>query len=71
MDNKPVGYFDKATAKKFQKFLVSKNLDHNSVFAINALIVGGWKDDESVGHYGVKLDVPMSFSDWELVKIEN
>lgn len=71
IDNKPVGYFDRATAKKFQKFLQAKNFGSNTVFAVNALIVGGWKDDESTGHYGVKLDAPMDFSQWGLERIED
>ena len=71
IDNKPVGYFDRETAKKFQKFLQAKNFGSNTVFAVNALIVGGWKDDVSTGHYGVKLDAPVDFSQWGLESIED
>ncbi len=71
IDNKIVGYFDRATAKKFHKFLEEKNLNKHVIFAVEAMVVGGWADQYSTGDYGVKLDVPQSLGKWELDRIEN
>nr|DAR57309.1 MAG TPA: HIRAN protein [Caudoviricetes sp.] len=70
INNKLVGYFDRQTAKRFHTYLKNQNLSIDAVFAVNALVVGGWDNRYSRGSYGVKLDVPLSFSDWNLERIE-
>lgn len=63
--NLTVGYFDRTTAKSFQKFLRDNAIPHSAVFEINGLVDGGWKDEHSEGNYGVKLAAPLDFDDWK------
>ena len=53
----PVGYFDKMAAAEFRKALKKTSIG-NTPIQCEALIVGGWKRKNSIGSYGVKLDLP-------------
>jgi hypothetical protein len=48
INGRPVGYLSKGDAAKFIK-------RYDWPISIHALIVGGWKNDENEGHYGVAL----------------
>lgn len=52
-----VGYFDKVDAAEFRKALKKTSIG-NTPIQCDALIVGGWKRKNSVGNYGVRLDLP-------------
>lgn len=68
MQSRVVGYFDKVTAKKFQKYLLDNNLPQTTIFEVDGLINGGWLNEDDEGSYGVKLDAPLYFKDWKLSK---
>ncbi|AVL53804.1 hypothetical protein CEP88_15135 [Roseobacter denitrificans] len=55
IDSKTVGYLSRADARHFRKWFAEQDLGLLGV-AVSAEIVGGWKDHESEGHFGVKLD---------------
>lgn len=57
IDNKTVGYFDRETAKEFKRECQRKGFTDKTTFKANAVVVGGWKDKNSQGSYGVKLDI--------------
>lgn len=57
IDNKIVGYFDRETAKEFKREYQRKGFSDKTTFKANAVVVGGWKDKNSQGSYGVKLDI--------------
>lgn len=69
INQKTVGYFDRDKAMKFNLYLKEKGMSSISLL-VDAMIVGGWVDGKSEGHYGVKLDVPFDFYQWQLNKIE-
>lgn len=56
IEGRIVGYLSRADAREMRRQL---NLPDGFILRVPALIVGGWDDGEgSVGHYGVKLDLP-------------
>lgn len=60
IDGETVGYMDRRMARQYRKELTRQGIKGHRLRA-QALIVGGWKrggDDQ--GHYGVKLDLPMT-----------
>jgi len=58
ISNQTVGYFSSKDAIKFKEFLTSKKMDLHAIYQVDAVIVGGWKDDDGEGQYGVKLKLP-------------
>lgn len=50
-----VGYLPREVARDYRKWLIKIDTSM-PIVAANAKIVGGWKDERSEGHYGVKLD---------------
>ena len=62
IEGRTVGYLSRENARKMRA-----QLPHAGVFwKVAAKIVGGWDDGEgSVGHYGVKLDIPLGDDDEE------
>lgn len=50
-----VGYIPRDEARKIQQDLFGVSRSGTAV--CNAVIVGGWKDEESEGHFGVRLDL--------------
>jgi len=61
-----VGYLAKGDAKLWRQMLRKQNAAKKDV-RVNAMIVGGWKANakkgQSDGHFGVKLDIPVSNDD--------
>lgn len=54
-----VGYLDRKTARSYRKQLKKGGLAGLNL-SCNAMIVGGWdRGGDDVGHYGVKVDLPM------------
>lgn len=56
INGKTVGYFSKAHAAKMRQSMLQKNISLNTKLNIPAVIVGGWRNSHSEGHYGVKLN---------------
>lgn len=52
-----IGYLPADEAERVVTTLAEKGLTH-AVLTTDALIVGGWQDDDSEGFYGVRLDMP-------------
>lgn len=58
IQEQPVGYLDRETARSFRKQLAAAGLKEVAM-KCGAIIVGGWdrgRDDQ--GHFGVKIDLP-------------
>lgn len=53
-----VAYLSRSDAKMFTKALKNNGIEDNSFIFIRAAIVGGWKRGNSIGNFGVKLDMP-------------
>lgn len=53
-----VGYLPAAICKSYLAELGRNGLKKTECLTVDALIVGGWRDAKSEGHYGVKLDLP-------------
>lgn len=70
INRKLVGYFDRESAKKFHQYMQKNNISRAG-FIVDAIIVGGWIDDGGEGSYGVKLDAPLDFNQWQLEKLGN
>lgn len=66
IQGKVVGYLDRDTASDFKEFIARQGLMSCS-FEVEACVVGGWLDDDSSGHYGVRLNLPDEVMDWRLV----
>ncbi len=55
-NNRIVGYLPKNDAKKYRENL--QLIDSSMPIAsVRAKVVGGWRDEESEGHFGVKLNL--------------
>ena len=52
-----VGYLDRKFAREYRRRLSEAGYPGLTA-ACNALITGGWRRDESEGHFGVRLDLP-------------
>ncbi len=50
-----VGYLPRQDAKPFRKWLASMNVE--APVTCLALIVGGWENSKSSGHFGIRLDM--------------
>ncbi|MFN4284082.1 MAG: HIRAN domain-containing protein [Alphaproteobacteria bacterium] len=61
VDDMKVGYLDRATAKSFRRQLKKVEPPGQKIEAARCagLIVGGWRDEDSEGHFGIKLDLPL------------
>lgn len=60
ISGKIVGYLSRAHAREFRKAIAAAKIDH-CVLVVKAKIVGGWdRGAGDEGHYGVKLDLPVS-----------
>ena len=58
IDGDLIGYLDRNTARSFRKALAAV-APKASVATCSALIVGGWeREDDDLGHFGVRLDLP-------------
>lgn len=53
-----VAYLSRSDAKTFTNALKNNGIEEDSFIFIRAAIVGGWKRGNSVGNFGVKLDMP-------------
>lgn len=53
IDRKKVGYISKNRTKRTHKQL------KNGTLVVDAVIVGGWKDEHDEGDFGVRLDLQM------------
>jgi hypothetical protein len=63
IDNRLVGYLPRNEAKTYRDKL--RTIDAKMLNAeVRAKIVGGWKNDEDEGHFGVKLNLkrPLQFA---------
>lgn len=58
IDGQTVGYFSRDDALRFKDFLIKKGMGLNEPYHVDAVIVGGWKNDDGEGSYGVKLRLP-------------
>lgn len=59
IDNKTVGYFSKADAKAFRKYIKSEGIKGDE-WKVDAIIIGGKKRDDEWLNYGVKLDLEIN-----------
>jgi hypothetical protein len=60
IDGETVGYMDRRMARQYRKELTRQGIKGYRLRA-QALIVGGWnRGGDDQGHYGVKLDLPMT-----------
>lgn len=53
-----VGYLPAIICQDYIKQLKQNGFKKTDSLSVDAIIVGGWKDDHNEGHYGVKLDLP-------------
>lgn len=60
IDGLTVGYLSRETAKVYRRQLKRQKLPIGN-YTCDAMIVGGWdRSDGDVGHFGVRLDVPIT-----------
>ena len=60
IEGQKVGHLSRQHAREFRAELKRQNITVG-VFKVPALIVGGWdRGDDDVGHFGVKLDLPLN-----------
>jgi hypothetical protein len=52
----PVGHLSRGDAVAYRRILRTSQPDLPNV-RVNAVIVGGWRNEHSEGHYGVRLDI--------------
>ncbi|NIA70342.1 hypothetical protein HBA54_17180 [Pelagibius litoralis] len=58
IDDEPVGYLDRATARSFRKAM-AKIAPNGTIAKCPGMIVGGWdRGDGDEGYFGVRLDLP-------------
>ena len=62
IDDSIVGYLSREDAIDYRGFLEEGFSEHPLV-VVDALICGGWLDEKSEGHYGVKLDLETNWDD--------
>jgi len=58
IDGKKVGHLSRKHAREFRAELTRQGLNVR-VCRVPARIVGGWKRGSDIGHFGVKLDLPL------------
>lgn len=58
-----VGYLSKQEAFDFLDQLDQLKIARSTFFLVDAVVVGGWKNKDSEGSYGVKLDMPFDMND--------
>lgn len=56
VDDRKVGYLSRDMAAAWRKAL-AKRYDPLPQIEVDAVVVGGWKDSFSEGHFGLKLDL--------------
>ena len=63
INTETVGYLSKQEAFDFLDELDTLKIARSTFFLVDAVIIGGWKNKDSEGSYGVKLDMPFNMGD--------